>query len=119
MGLWQIGDGKHDEQELSKLFTNYDIQSIMQYDSHFGMTSHNEYYNEIGFGNGFNLTATDKLALNILYDCKDIKRSIYEEVLNEEKNRTYIELGQLSINPNVKSQRWGAGIEEDILGYNY
>ena len=105
MGLWVIGDGKHDDQELSKLSTNYDITSIMQYGPFVGLHAHNEYYNEIGFGNSFNLTATDKLALNLLYSCPDVKKNIYEEVLNEETDRSYIELAQLSINPNDKSKR--------------
>ena len=105
MGLWVIGDGKHDDQELSKLSTNYDITSIMQYGPFVGLRAHNEYYNEIGFGNSFNLTATDKLALNLLYSCPDVKKNIYEEVLNEETDRSYIELAQLSINPNDKSKR--------------
>ena len=49
--MWVIGDGKHDQMELSKLFTNYDIMSIMQYGSYIGITSLNDFYNEVGFGN--------------------------------------------------------------------
>ena len=105
MARWVIGDGGHDKMELTELFTNYDIMSIMQYGSYVGITSHNDFYNEVGFGNSFNLTATDKLALNTLYSCQDIKRNIYKEVLNEERERNYIELMQLSINPNSESQR--------------
>ena len=115
MGLWVIGDGKHDDQELSKLSTNYDITSIMQYGAFVGLRAHNEYYNEIGFGNSFNLTATDKLALNLLYSCHEVKKSIYKEFLNEETDRAYIELGQLSINLNDESQRWNTAMEEGIL----
>ena len=105
MGLWAIGDGKHDQQELSKLSTNFDIRSVMQYGLFVGLRAHNEYYNEIGFGNNFNLTATDKLALNLLYSCTNVKKNIYKEFLNEETDRAYIELGQLSINLNDVSQR--------------
>ena len=105
MGLWVIGDGKHDQMELSKLFTNFDILSIMQYGPHVGIKSHNAFYNDIGFGYSFNLTATDKIALNILYKCNDVKKNIYKEFLNEEVDRAYIEMGQLSINLNDKSQR--------------
>ena len=105
MGLWVIGDGKHDQMELSKLFTNFDIMSVMQYGPLVGIKSHNAFYNEVGFGNGFNLTATDKIALNILYTCNDVKKNIYKDFLNEEVDRAYIEMGQLSINLNDKSQR--------------
>ena len=105
MGLWVIGDGKHDQMELSKLFTNFDIMSVMQYGSDVGIKSHNTFFNEIGFGYSFNLTATDKIALNILYSCNEVKKNIYKEFLNEEVDRAYIEMGQLSINLNDKSQR--------------
>ena len=105
MARWVIGDGKHDQMELSKLSTNYDILSVMQYGPEIGFTSHNDFYNEVGFGNGFNLTATDKIALNILYSCNEVKKNIYKEFVNEEVERAYIEMGQLSINPNEKSKR--------------
>ena len=105
MGLWVIGDGKHDQQELSKLSTNYDIMSVMQYGPEVGYTSHNDFYNQVGFGKSFNLTATDKIALNILYTCNEVKKNIYKEFLNEEVERAYIEMGQLSINLNKKSKR--------------
>merc|ERR1711988_734126 len=47
----------------------------------------------------------DKIALNMLFDCKDVKRNIYKEFLQEETDRTYVEMMQLTINPNDKSQR--------------
>ena len=102
---WDLGDSNHNKSELSKLSTNYDIQSIMHYGPHIGFKSHNEFYNEVGFGNSINMTATDKIALNMLFDCKDVKRNIYEEFLQEETDRTYVEMMQLTINPNDKSQR--------------
>ena len=105
MKRWSIGDRKHDKQELSKLSTNYDIMSVMQYGPEIGFRSHNDFYNQVGFGKSFNLTATDKIALNILYSCNDVKENIYKEFLNEEVDRAYIEMGQLSINLNDKSQR--------------
>ena len=105
MARWVIGDGKHKQQELSKLSTNYDIMSVMQYGTDVGFTSHNDFYNQVGFGNGVNLTATDKIALNILYKCNEVNKDIYKEFLNEEVDRAYIEMGQLSINLNDKSQR--------------
>ena len=105
MARWVIGDGKHDQMELSKLSTNYDILSVMQYGSDVGFRSHNNFYNQVGFGKSFNLTATDKIALNILYTCNEVKKNIYKEFLNEEVDRAYIEMGQLSITLNDKSQR--------------
>ena len=103
--LWRLGDGKHDKSEVTKLFTNYDFHSILHYEKETGLMAHNDYYNQVGFGNSYDLTATDKLALNLLYSCPDVKKNIYEEVLNEETDRSYIELAQLSINPNDKSKR--------------
>ena len=103
--LWTIGDSNHDKSEMSKLSTNYDLQSIQHHSQEFGITALNNFYNEVGFGNGLDLTATDKLALNTLYDCPCIKRNIFKEVLSEERERNYIELMQLSINPNRESQR--------------
>ena len=100
-----IGSTKLEGIEFPKLFTNFDIMSIMQYGPHVGITSHNAFYNDIGFGYSFNLTATDKIALNILYTCNEVKKNIYKEFLNEEVDRAYIEMGQLSINLNDKSQR--------------
>ena len=102
---WDLGDSNHNKSELSKLSTNYDIESIMHYGPDVGFKSHNEFYNEVGFGNSINMTATDKIALNMLFDCKDVKRNIYEEFLQEETDRTYVEMMQLTINPNDKSQR--------------
>ena len=105
---WDLGDSNHNKSELSKLSTNYDIQSIMHYGPDIGFKSHNEFYNEVGFGNGINginMTATDKIDLNLLFDCKDVKRNIYKEFLQEETDRTYVEMLQLTINPNDKSQR--------------
>ena len=103
--LWTLGDSKHDESEMSKLATNYDFQSILHYSKEFGIKAINNFYNEVGFANGFNMTATDIIALNILYTCSDVKRNIYKEFLNEETERTYVEMIQLDINPNDKSQR--------------
>ena len=105
MKRWDLGDSNHKKSELSKLSTNYDIQSIMHYGPDFGFKSHNEFYNKVGFGNSINMTATDKIALNMLFDCKDVKKNIYKEFLQEETDRTYVEMMQLTINPNDKSQR--------------
>ena len=77
----------------------------MEYEKTFGIKSLNEFYNEVGFGYNFKLSATDKIALNMLYKCNDVKNYIYKEFLNEEVDRAYIEMGQLSINLNDKSQR--------------
>ena len=77
----------------------------MQYSSYFGFRTFNDFYNQVGFGNTFDLTATDKVALNILYSCQDIKMKVFQEFLNEETMRTYIELLNLNIIPNGKSQR--------------
>ena len=90
------------------LLTNYDINSIMQYPyeiDKFKIESKNEFYNQVGFSNGSDLTATDKISLNILYNCSSIKMRIFSDYLNEEAERTYIELMQLQINPDEKSQR--------------
>ena len=78
----------------------------MHYGPTFGFKSHNEFYNKVGFGNGINMTATDKIALNMLFECKDVKWNIYKEFLQEDTDRTYIEMMQLKINPNDKSLRW-------------
>ena len=77
----------------------------MHYGPQIGFNSHNHFYNAVGFGNSLDLTATDKITLNMLLDCPDVKRNIYEEFLHEETERTYIEMMQLTINPNCKSQR--------------
>ena len=102
---WDLGDSNHNKSELSKLSTNYDIQSIMHYGPTFGFKSHNEFYNEVGFGNNINMTATDKIALNMLFECKDVRKDIYKEFLQEDTDRTYIEMMQLKINPNHESLR--------------
>ena len=88
--------------------TNYDINSIMHYpyeSHHFGIESTNNFYNEVGFAQSHVLTATDKLRLNILYECPSIKRRIVRDFLREESERTYVEMMQLQINPDEKSQR--------------
>ena len=103
--LWRLGDGKHDKSEVTKLFTNYDFHSILHYDKETGITAHNDYYNQVGFGVRSDLTATDRIALNLLHSCHEVKNNIYKEFLNEETDRAYIELGQLSINLNDESQR--------------
>ena len=102
---WNLGDGKHNESELSRLTTNYDIQSILHYRPHFGIKALNPYYNEVGFGDSSNMTATDKVALNIFLSCPTVKREVYQEYQEEEINRNYIELMQLTINTNVRSEK--------------
>ena len=90
------------------LLTNYDINSIMHYPwetEKIQIQSLNEFYNLAGFSQGFDMTATDKISLNILYNCSSIKMRIFSDYLNEEAERTYIELMQLQINPDEKSQR--------------
>ena len=78
----------------------------MQYSSYFGFRSFNDFYNQVGFGDNMNLTATDLVSVNILYDCKNVKRKLYHDFVNEEVIRNYIELMQLKINPNVASKRY-------------
>ena len=90
------------------LLTNYDINSIMHYPwetEKIQIQSLNEFYNLAGFSQGFDMTATDKISLNILYNCSSIKMRIFSDYLNEEAERTYIELMQLQINPNEISQK--------------
>ena len=77
----------------------------MQYSSDFGFRSFNDFYNEVGFGNTVDLTATDLVVANVLYSCPDIKSNVYKEFLNEETLRAYIELLYLKITPNGVSQR--------------
>ena len=103
--LWNLGDSNHNNSELSTLTTNYDVNSLMQYSSDFGFRTFNDFYNEVGFGNTFDLTATDKVVLNLLYSCPDIKRNIFNDFLHEETIRTYIELTYLNITPDEKSKR--------------
>ena len=103
--LWNLGDHRHNESELSKLTTNFDINSLLHYRPQFGIKAHNPYYNEVGFGDSYNMTATDKVALNIFLSCPTIKKKVYEEYQEEEINRNYIELMNLSINTNVRSER--------------
>ena len=91
---------------MTKLDFDFDILSIMQYEGVFGITSLNDFYNEVGFGTEKNLTATDKIALNVLYDCPDVKRKMYNDFVKEEVIRNYVELMQLKINPNEASKRY-------------
>ena len=77
----------------------------MQYSSDFGFRTFNDFYYEVGFGNTFDLTATDKVVLNLLYSCPDIKRNIFNDFLHEDTIRTYIELTYLNITPDEKSKR--------------
>ena len=105
MKLWNLGDSNHNNSELSKLATNYDVNSLMQYSSDFGFRTFNDFYNEVGFGNTVDLTATDLVVANVLYSCPDIKSNVYKEFLNEETLRAYIELLYLKITPNGVSQR--------------
>ena len=79
--------------------------SILHYRPRYGITALNPYYNEVGFGDSYKMTATDKVALNIFLSCPTIKKKVYEEYQAEEINRSYIELMQLSINPNAWSGR--------------
>ena len=102
---WKIGAGKFSEKELARLTTSFDIMSIQHYRPHWGITALNPYYNEVGFGDNYTMTATDKVALNIFLSCPAIKKEIYEEFKVEEYDRNYIELMQLSITPDEKSQR--------------
>ena len=69
------------------------------------ITALNPYYNQVGFGDSYKMTATDKVALNIFLSCPTIKKEIFEEFKGEEFDRNYIELMQLTINPNEKSLR--------------
>ena len=103
--LWNLGDHRHNESQLSKLTTNFDINSLLHYRPQFGIKAHNPYYNEVGFGDSYNMTATDMVALNIFLSCPTVKRKVYNEYLEEEFLRNYVELLQLSITPNETSQR--------------
>ena len=79
----------------------------MQYSSYFGFRTFNDFYNQIGFGDTVNLTATDLVSVNILYDCPDVKRKLYHDFVKEEVIRNYIELMmQLKIQPNEASKRY-------------
>ena len=90
---------------MSKLLTNYDINSASHYKQDFGLRALNNYYNQVGFGEKLGLSATDKFALNILYSCPTLKKTTFREFLNEETERNYIELSQLRIRPNNKSEK--------------
>ena len=102
---WNLGDGRQNESELSRLTTNYDINSILHYRPKYGIKALNPYYNEVGFGDSYKMTATDKVALNIFLSCPTIKKKVCEEYQEEEINRNYIELMQLTINTNARSER--------------
>ena len=101
---WGLGAGKHEDLEVSRLLTNYDINSILHYRPQFGVKALNPYYNEVGFGDGYKMTATDKVALNIFLSCPTIQREVYQEYQEEEINRNYIELMQLKIIPDARSE---------------
>ena len=104
--VWDLSESSdHSQYKLSKLFTNYDMDSIMQYQAELGIRALNDFYNVAGFGDTLDLSATDKVALNILYSCQEMKKSLYEEFTLEETRRNYIELMQLKVNPNKKSER--------------
>ena len=103
--LWNIGAGQFSDKVVSRLTTNYDINSILHYRPQFGITALNPFYNEVGFGDSYKMTATDKLALNLFLSCPTIKKEVYEGYQEEEINRNYIELMNLKINPNVRSER--------------
>ena len=100
-----MGDSDHKKSELSKLLTNYDINSASHYKQEYGLRALNNYYNQVGFGVKLGLSATDKFALNILYSCPNLSRTTFREFLNEETERNYIELSRLPIRPNNKSQK--------------
>ena len=102
--LWNLGDSDHKKSEVSKLLTNYDINSASHYKQDFGLRALNNYYNQVGFGEKLGLSATDKIALNILYSCPTMDKTIFREFLKEETERNYIELRQLQIRPNNKSE---------------
>ena len=102
---WGLGGGTHGDLEVSRLFTNYDLHSIMHYRREYGITANNEFYNQVGFGDTYKMTATDKVALNIFLSCPTIKKEIFKEFEGEEFDRNYVELMQLTINPNEKSLR--------------
>ena len=102
---WNIGAGKFGDKELARLTTNFDIYSILHYRPQFGITALNPYYNEVGFGDSYKMTATDKVALNIFLSCPTIKKEIFKEFEGEEYDRNYVELMQHSITPNEKSLR--------------
>ena len=102
-----MGSGGHNESEVTKLDFNFDILSIMQYEGVFGITSLNNFYNKVGFGTEKNLTATDKITMNVLYDCQDVKGKMYQDFIKEEVTRNYVELMmQLKIQPNEASKRY-------------
>ena len=42
----------------------------------------------------------------VLYDCPDVKKKMYNDFVNEEEARNYVELMQLKINPNEASKRY-------------
>ena len=69
------------------------------------ITALNPYYDQVGFGDSYKMTATEKVALNIFLSCPTIKKKVYEEYKQEEIDRNYIELMQLTINPNSRSGR--------------
>ena len=77
----------------------------MHYRREYGITANNEFYNQLGFGDSYKMTATDKVALNIFLSCPTIKKKVYEEYQEEEIDRNYIELMQLTINTNSWSGR--------------
>ena len=103
--LWNIGAGQFSDKVVSRLTTNYDINSILHYRPQFGIKALNPYYNQVGFGDSYKMTATDKVALNIFLSCPTIKRKVYEEYKQEKITRNYIELMQLQINTNVGSEK--------------
>ena len=69
------------------------------------ITALNPYYDQVGFGDSYRMMATDKVALNIFLSCPTIKKKVYEEYQEEEIDRNYIELMQLTINTNSWSGR--------------
>ena len=90
------------------LITNYDIDSIMQFPNTpdvLKIESTNQYYNLVGFTQSNDLTPSDKIRLNILYQCPTIKRRVLRDFLETEMNRVYVELMELPIKPNERSQK--------------
>ena len=102
---WARCEALHRLQPLLSIKSTHDINSAIHYKQEFGLRALNSYYNQVGFGLKLGLSATDKIALNILYSCPTLNRTIFREFLTEETERNYIELSQLQIRPNNKSER--------------
>ena len=60
---------------------------------------------EIRRSDSYKMSAYDKVALNIFLSCPKMKKKVFVEYQEEEINKNYIELMQLTLNPNVRSER--------------